>query len=369
MSYPIGAILVKDRTAKSYQKQVEAMFNRAKEMRFDAPGPPVIVGIAHVVQDLFDRTDLALSTLDLYRAALIWFIRQAPDPTDEYYDSLARLEEIRFSEGDSATARVARVIPKDDLDELLSYLESGYRSSIWAKRSAMWLRAGLVTGLRPIEWMSAWWSLTDPYVLMVITAKVKLLIPAFQREKIPYRRPQDIGFDLSTDEIDSHGIYIQSLQDEHENPDQDRPPRQISVKGPTGSSTESSINRMIVDKHLRTILACVPAGTDTSMRDRNFTKYYDQCKNTIRLACNALWLGKKRYSLKTMRSQYSANMKAWHGPEIAATLMGHTGHNNPTRAHYGKANQAHPGHRGLRPTRSEALTFSGPKSRGPDREK
>jgi len=339
-------------------------------MRFDAPGPPVIVGIAHVVQDLFDRTDLALSTRNLYRAALIWFIRQAPNPTDEYYDWLARLEEIRFKKGNSASsARVARVIPKDDLDELLSYLESGHRSSIWAKRSALWLRAGLITGLRPIEWMSAWWNPTDPCVLLVHTAKVKLQVPAFHRDILPYRRPRDIGYDLAMDEIDSHGIYIQSLQYEAENPDQNRPPRPIPIKSRHESPDESLIKIMTVDEHLRTILGCVPPNPDAESRDRSFYKYYGQCKNVIRLACIALWGRKKKYSLKTMRSQFSANMKALEDSERTAALMGHTHHNNPTKASYGKANQAHPEHKGHRPARSEALTISAPKSRGPDREK
>jgi len=369
MPYSIGEILVHDRTAKSYEKQVEAMFKRARRMRSDVPGAPVVVGIAHVVQDLFDRTDLALSTRNLYRAALIWFIRQAPDPTEEHYESLARLEDVRFPKGDSASARVARVIPKEDLDELLSYLESSYRSSIWAKRSALWLRAGLVAGLRPIEWMSAWWSPNDPYSLMVVTAKVKLLIPAFQRQKIPYRRPQVLDFDPSTDEIDSLRTHIEYLQYWDENPDRNRPPREVTVKSPRNDPVESLANRMIVDKHLRTFLASVPPNPHTDIRDGNFYSYYDQCKSSIRLACLALWHGRKMYSLKTMRSQFSANMKAWRGSKFAAAQLGHTGPDNPTKACYGKANQAHPGHKGLRPARSEALTIPRPKSRGPAREK
>jgi hypothetical protein len=79
-----------------------------------------------------------------------------------------------------------------------------------------------------------------------------------------------------------------------------------------------------------------------------FGKYYQQCTSILTRACLALF-NERRYSLKTFRSQFSANMKSLHGSAVTATLMGHSGPDSPSAAHYGKANQAHPAFKGMRP--------------------
>jgi len=81
------------------------------------------------------------------------------------------------------------VISESDLEKLLDELYRVGMKSIWARRTATWALAGLASGLRPIEWLSARWDSNDPSILLARTAKVKLREPAFMRKEEPFQAP------------------------------------------------------------------------------------------------------------------------------------------------------------------------------------
>jgi hypothetical protein len=89
-----------------------------------------------------------------------------------------------------------------------------------------------------------------------------------------------------------------------------------------------------------------------------FKKYHDECAHVLRRTCRKLWGTKKAFTLYTMRKQFSANMKAVHGSDITAELMGHSSSDSPSAAFYGKANQAHARFKGQKQSYREILIQS-----------
>jgi len=72
-----------------------------------------------------------------------------------------------------------------------------------------------------------------------------------------------------------------------------------------------------------------------------FKRFQDNCGRVIASSCKSIWGGKKRYTLKSSRKQFSANARAEFGTEESEKLMGHTRADSPSAKHYGKANQAY----------------------------
>jgi hypothetical protein len=358
MNNSIGGISVKARTEQTYQKQVNALYNRSIAARTSDWEIPAQVSIIQVLDDFLARTDLAPNTAKTYRAALIWHIRTAPNPNKDHFSALSRLEELHLPKGPRTSTNRPRVISESDLEKILDELYRVGMRSIWAKRTATWVLAGLATGLRPIEWLSARWDENDPAILLARTAKVKLRAPAFLRKEEPFQAP-----DSSTDQFDQGQVhyeesYLENFQHWIARPDQEAPPRKIPVP--------DTSRQMQVNSQIGAIWSVIPSDLSQQDLEVAFKKYHDQCACVLYRACHEIWGGKKTYSLYTMRGQFAANTRAQYGPELSSEYMGHSGPNTPSRAHYGKANQAHRAFKGLRQVDATAINKPAQVESGPN---
>ena len=314
---------VKDSTRKLYEKIVRRLFRYSTQKRSIDPLEPVIVSPTQVVNDFFDRCEGggnahgSKSTMLIYRAALLWHLSQRANHP-EYANALQVLNErssaLKNQQNERKTPQKRlKKISEMDLNILVNELTGRSQRSKWAHRTSYWLLAGLVTGLRPIEWGSARWADDSKEFLVVTNAKTKIAPPAFMRDKTS--TPQEEKLPRETGPWSSVRVLKGAPIE-----------RQIPVT--------NDRDRFYIDTHMRMLREQMEQGVSLEF-------YYMQCRNALWKACQKLWQGRKMYSLYTMRSQFSANAKAAYGSEKTAELMGHSRADSPSAAHYGKANQAH----------------------------
>lgn len=295
---------------------------------------PVQITAVQVAIDLAEREDLAETTRTSYRSALVWFLRTQQDQSPGNRLAYAYLMEwSREKRTDARPAPKPKAISEEDLDDLVCELAAMAERSPLAERSQHWVQATLACGARPIEWMKARWLDVEQTQLEIHTAKQKLSEPAFRQAEL------DLG------QIDSPYGDEDTFSD-----DLDERPKQSYL---LGTSTRvipiaRASDRLAITFHMARFQEAVPEHLEEMERLEAFNRFYDNCAKTIRRACNKLWGNEKRYSLKTMRSQFSANHKAALGAAATAVLMGHSDPDSPTAAHYGKGNQAHSRFKGMR---------------------
>lgn len=322
------AAILKEKTQREYILKAESAIWYSTNLRTTDPEEPGLATVTEIVNDFIERSNLAQSTKAVTRSALLWYIKHSGrlDQNEDTAQAIKILEGIQFKADKNRKPLVAKTIPPKDLNQLLAHLSCNprrLRSLTWKLRAATWLRAGLVTGLRPIEWLSAQWTSPEKTHLQVETAKVKLTAPAFSRSKIT-AHTADHETESSTADA------AKGAKSRH---------RLIPV--------DNDDDRSIIDQHMKFMNEYIDeslADRRRPQKDRNsaFESYHMQCRARIWDACQAIWKGKKSYGLYTMRGQFSANMKALKGPDATAELLGHSSADSPSAAHYGKRNQAHP---------------------------
>lgn len=307
---------IKEATQKSYMKSVMAAHRHSQAKRtFDWENPPII-SIAEVVQDLIHRTDLTRETKLVTRSALMWFIRSGQVAADdEAVKAMETLNRLKIPRGPKPKDSKPKAITEEDLGKLLDALYDQSEKSTWAFRSTVWIRAGLACGARPIEWLEAQWADADKTILRLKNAKMKLLAPAFARKT---------HIDESAPEAEQLGYWESSEEDSY---------REIPL-------TRES-DRSMVETQIQYIESIAPRSMSLEGRRAEFEKYHAACALAVRRACRKIWVGKRTYSLYTMRGQFAANMNASRGADDAAKLMGHASSDSPSVAYYGKWNQAH----------------------------
>lgn len=308
-----------------------------------------LVSPKDVVEDLFERDDISWRTFNTYKAALIWDLRNhlSQPWCEEAYKRLRELERKRDDGGRvryPAKKKKKRAIPERDLKDLVEELAgraSKSRKNSWAYRAQYFLLAGLATGVRPTEWLSAKWSDPEKTILQVVTAKRKVGPPAFMREDdfVHMQDGQVILTQVSEKRIeslkpikgDSSNLTLSSHIDKNVgDPAQENiGVREIPVK---------SSDQFWVDTHMQLVKKFLES-------KRDYRLYYNSIRLAIYRACKKLWGGRKQYSLYIMRSQYSANQRASVGTAKTAALLGHSRPDSPSLAYYGKANQAHKAYR------------------------
>jgi hypothetical protein len=324
---------VKDISAATYRRTVETLRRQSAKLRGEQPDEPVYVSIQDVANDFMARTDLKPSTVMARRSALLWYAKSLQDPSaDEIIRTLQAFRPSTLPR--NRVAGPPRSIPEDHYRELIT--ELGSLRSRWAHRAQLWIKAGLATGLRPVEWLSARWEDDTQTILLVDSAKEHVGPPAFLRPQFLTAR------DLATAEPALPQTQRAFEADDLDEEDLINEPavRRIPVT--------STIDRRNINYHFDELHRLVPLGGDEVARRELYRHYYTQTRNAINRACRAVWGGDRFYSLYTMRSQFNANQKAALGPAAAATLMGHSGPNSPAQSHYGKGNQAHSSFKGLR---------------------
>lgn len=303
---PIKEYAITDRTEMHYSKIVKGLWDYSERKKSSTDLEQVSPD--DLVKDLSERNNLNQNTTLTYAYALRWFFGKN-NSIKEFAEALVKLDqlidEVRANAPNQGTRdnkrpKAGNSIPKDDLEMLISELteRSSSGSSIWAAPAQRWLLAGLATGLRPGEWLTADWVDEGKTAVRLTTSKVKAAPPGFMRdsmgdkEYVPAIKTRDIPIALESERFD-------------------------------------------VDIHIKTIKAYVLSGK------MSFKQFHDNCGRLIALSCKTLWGNKKTYTLNSGRKQFSANMRAAVGKVRTATLMGHTKPNTPAANFYGKASQAY----------------------------
>lgn len=328
-----GAAPIRESTEKSYLSilKIQTKFSVAKHtVDWEEPFVPTIL---QVVQDLVARTDLADSTRVPYRAALLWYLRGQPAHDQNFIQALTILEGLQKPRGRTKSRTQPKTISTEDLEILINEINRRAKRSIWARRTALWLRAGLATGLRPIEWIHADWTSDQKTALTVKTAKVKLLAPAFMRAQTSESNLHSHA--REGHELDEH--YYQDPQQWEFNQDKYR-----EVPVPSG------IDQAAVQFHMDALRDYVRPEGSTEEQGAQFEVYYAQCAGVLRGAVRKIWGLKRAYTLGTMRGQFAANMKSAFGADVTAEVMGHHSSESPSTAHYGGRHQAHAAFKGVR---------------------
>jgi len=323
---------IKTSTRESYLKVVNAAFQHSTAKRTTDWEDPVRVTLCDMVLDLINRQDIAWSTKITSRSALLWYINSGTTRANEDSAQARELLINMRKEPGPRPAQRPKGISETELGLLLDEVYTRADNSVWAKRTAVWILAGLACGARTIEWIDAEWVTTEKTELRLRNAKVKLNKPAFQRSDVNPAIEYDLDditeFDADTLEEmfgTTDGIF-----------------RIIPI--------DRELDRSIIDTQMRLIRDHLPGiGMNKEADKAAFRRYHNQCRKVLVRASQKVWKGKKTFSLYTMRKQFSANMKAKLGSAATAVLMGHSGEDSPSAASYGKANQAHARFKGLRP--------------------
>lgn len=340
---PAGEIA--NNTRRAYEKVIRALTTagaekRRRDLRCDEP---VFVSLTNLVEDLAGRPDLAPSTRMFYRSALLWLARtiaaecREASGVDEAIKTVKILEGYRFTVGCPRSGR-ARPIPEADYDQLRAeLLRRAYAGSDWAGRAYVWLMAGVLSGVRPAEWLEAGW-LGDGSALVVITGKVKIAGPAFMRgqdgreDLLPHGDAVAAPLCRTIPIAASKRKIVQAHMDLlHTWLGSWRQQRRLRRTGRPSATSRANTSK-----------ECTPL-EDLSPQELEdgYTAYYNGVRSAIRYACLKLWDGSRMYSLYSARHQFSANMRAEVGPIVASELMGHSRPDSPAAGHYPGRHAAH----------------------------
>ena len=349
-------------TIDSYRSKIKSLQRASSAPKFDSSDKQASVKLKQLVEDFIARTDLSQSTKSTYRSALIWHLCRQTSQTQEIDFLLERLNTLPSTRAMKSPAR-RKTITETDLKLLLSEIHERAMKSIWAARTEDWIMATLVTGTRPIEWLTAVWANPAKNLLKIKTAKKKAAPPAFGRLNNRNRKPS--GEELppkeeTPDETEKRKWYEDWIELEGRLPfiPWDSFDGLDDLDEQDGFAFISNLFREVsisdapsiafVDRHMQAISSVVLDDSTWEEQLNNFRSYNDQCRKIIDRACWKVWKGKKKYSLYTFRGQFSANMKALHGSVKTAVLMGHSSADSPSAAHYGIASQAHLAFKGQR---------------------
>ena len=98
------------------------------------------------------RNEWSKSTWRLYKSSLIFFMENyGPIEAVQYLNSLSTSECLKKT--DNTSAKKKKCIPEQDLEQLINELEQ--KKSPYKQLTILWLKATILTGLRPIEWKTA----------------------------------------------------------------------------------------------------------------------------------------------------------------------------------------------------------------------
>lgn len=301
---------IAEKTKTLYIKLIKAMERYSHNLLADGEFDHVLVSPVQMVEHMTAREDLTSQSKRTYRAAAIWWFKQLADE-EPYQEALKKLDEwyedekIRLRLQRAKKVEKKRSVPEEDFDTLTDSLRKS--RSEWARKALMWVEAGMITGLRPIEWLTAEWGDEEKTFLIVKNAKIKASLPGYMRDE------KRKGYKYEP-------VLTRTIQ------------------------LDEEAERIMVEEHMLSLEKfCDKEGED---KEERFTRYYELVRVTLNRECKKIWDGKKSYTLYDMRRQFSANMKAEFGRDVAAKRMGHSSPNNKARGSYGLANQAYPKFKG-----------------------
>lgn len=329
--YPISP-----RTAGNYKASIQAALSYSQRQRTTDWEMAAQVTLAQVIEDNNRRADQTENTKKLLRFALLWGLRSGYLESSDI-DGDRKLVSEGWTLGSCKKKDKQRknTIPEGDLKKILERLQEKAVRSEWAKRTEVFLRAGLATGVRPVEWLHAEWFDAAKTVLRIRNAKEKLAEPAFLRKPSAanlINKPS--ARDADTD--------AQSVQRSDGSIHRTHSFRMVPI--------ECEKDRVAVEEQIQLINLIIGGSVDDVVRQRAFVRYHRACLQVLNRTCFEVWQGTKRYQLYTMRGQFAADTKAAWGSAVATERLGHTREDSPSAAFYGKANQAHSKFKGKRET-------------------
>lgn len=264
-----------------YEAQSQSHHFKEKKMQLKNPTTGEMEWVMHVEYALrwcikFHATTWSSSTWKLTRLGYNLIIDRmhsqqqlTQEKTDELKTLFTQVSPLKKTEREKKTsARRKKTISEENINTLTDYL--GQNKNKWAKALLVWLLAGVATGLRPNEWL---------------TAELKQL-----NEKLIVRTEN-----FKANEERSYAKY-----------------REIDI------TDLPERFKKAVDEHIRVV---------AKMKElKMYEKYAKGCADLLRLCNKKLWPRRKaNIMLYTGRHQFSANAKAdetCSEPERAA-MMGH----------------------------------------------
>lgn len=230
------------------------------------------------------RPTLSRPTWRQYKSAVIYFLEQLDSE-----DSLSALEYIREKDStgcvlksEKTSSRKLKKISLQEWEKIEHYLKNNQGK--WFNNLHDWLKAGLLTGLRPIEWKNTKFFLYQGK------------IPALLVENAKHTNGRSNG---AVRTLILEDLSIQELK--------------------------------TIKDHLSNVR------TFTSIGDDGYEFFYSGCSFTLHKICRKIWPRRlKHITLYSTRHQFSANAKSsgFSKSEVAA-MMGHAVDITAT-IHYGK---------------------------------
>lgn len=248
----------------------------------------------------FWAKNLRPRTLRLYRASLMYYIEL--ELADKKIDQVTfdKMKNVLSSlkSGDAKDLELKTSAKKQKHLTLKDYkiLDDALKASKnkWSSATRIWLKSGIITGLRPIEWRQAVYD-EEENRLIIKNAK--------------------------NTNGRSHGEF-RSFYLDH-----------------------------ITASEKNTVLQHLKIAFSLSQKDEVWKQYYEGCSNLLKYTAGKVWPSRERHpTLYSARHQFSANMKASGcKPEEIATLMGHAVDDTALTTYGKKAN----GTRNIKPKINE----------------
>lgn len=257
-----------EKTKEDYLIRVNQLMNRAKkDLQITSDELDVRQLVVWLVEK---KPNIARTTWRQYKSAVVYYLENYSD-IQSATEALEYLKEITSYGALNYTERTSSLklkkITYEDWSKLDHYLSQ--KNQKWHEQLRYWLRASIITGLRPIEWKNA--------IL-------------FQHENEQALKIQNAKATNGRSHGPTRTLLLKSLSDDDLK----------AIKG-----------------HLNNVRTFV--GMD------EYDYFYRGCALALYKACRRCWPRRKRHiTLYSTRHQFSANAKSsgFSRPEIAA-MMGH----------------------------------------------
>lgn len=293
-----GEMSRSESTQIEYKKRAQQLCTRAQvELKSKESDPRMVAAWL-----LKYRKNISKNTFRQYKSALVyyfWEVLGTPSAKQAACFLARQNSDFASKTSDKTSGKKRKNIPEDDLNLLTAYLRRGVDNK-WGNETANWLLAGIITGLRPVEWEHAKvYQDGDDFKLVV------------QNVKNTNGRANGMQRTLLLNNLNEEDIEILS-------------------------------------SHL--------ANIEKFGREK-FHDFWVSCSKTLNRANETLFgKRKKNITLYSARHQFSADAKkSGLSPQAIAALMGHA--TDATAAlHYGKRRSGRQGGLKVQPLSSEVET-------------
>jgi hypothetical protein len=270
-----------DKTKEDYIERSYQLLKRAKK-DLELPNDEDLDVRQFVVWLSEKKETLARTTWRQYKSAVVYYLENHPD-VQASVEALEYLKEITSVGALTTTERTSSLklkkVSYEDWQKLDSFLEN--KNKKWHEQLRMWLRASVVTGLRPVEWKNA---------------------VMFDYNGIPALKIQNAKITNGRGHGPTRTLLLEDLNND---------------------------DLMAIKNHLNNVRTFI--GMD------EYDYFYKGCAIALYKACRKCWPKRKKHiTLYSTRHQFSANAKSSGFSRIeVAAMMGHAVDITAT-LHYGR---------------------------------